>query len=713
MIHQLATCKRVFLFLLFIYGLKSFAQTPYTYPITVKGDVIDTIWNRPVADPYRWLEDIDSEQTKAWIAGQTLIREKYSSKLSSSIADHLTNYSYIRSKNISKQGHFYFSYRINALSESASLYYQVNLDDNARLLFDPNQLEKSSVTSIDGIALSEDEKTLALILSRNGSDWKTIRFISMDNGKLFPDSINFVKYSPVYWSGNSIFYIKYDVKDVSESFSGLIKIKALQCHKLGTSQDEDLIVYTPESMTDAFGFEVTPGKQHLILSRKKKHNGKTIRFVFQKRLPYNKEEEFKLIIKSDVPGVYFNVIGEVNNKLLVASNLNAKNGVLYKCDPEKLNSFERIGQHYTEQLESAAIINDNKIIVLYNGDKRSYAIVNDSLGNKLNSWRIPEGTSFTGLTYARGDSVLIYYINSFFNPSTGSQINLNTFEEVSLMETTVPFSFSDLTTEKVYYHSKDSTLIPMYLTHRKQLKPNGNVPTILYGYGGFGISTKPFFDANNIAFLNSGGMLAVPQLRGGGDFPGWHEQGQRLNKQNTFDDFIAAAEYLISKKYTKPEKLAIMGGSNGGLLVGACMTQRPELFKVAVSKAGVLDMLRYHLYNIGYRYDEEYGSIKDSLDFENLIRYSPVSNVKSGIEYPATLLVASDNDDRVNPFHSFKFLSQLQTLGSGKNPYILYFQENAGHSGSRIFEEQIKTRAFIYSFIYKYLGIENKIYFED
>jgi len=699
--------------LTFIIVTTVYCQPPITYPPTEKTNTVDTLWHKLVEDPYRWLEDIDSDKTKEWLKSQEVIRDKYAGKLATNLAEHLTNYNRIQSKNISKKGKYYFTYRIFKVTESASLYCQLRPEDEPYLLFDPNKLDKSAVMSIDGITLSEDEKTLAITLSKNGGDWKTIRFLDVESRTLLKDSINFVKYSPVYWSDNGVFFIKYDVKDISESFTGLIQIKALQYHKLGTSQDEDIAVYTPESYKDDFSFEVTPEKKYLIFYQKKKRGNNIIRQLSYRSLPLVSGEEFKKFIDYEGKPVYFNVIGEMNDKLLVASNLNADNGVVYKCDPTRLNSWQKFIPQYKEQLESSAILNDNKIIFLYNGDKRSYAMISDSLGKKLTTWTIPEGFRFSGLSYAPGDSVLLYYFNSFFNPASVYKMNLNTFEQAPLVKTIVPFSFKDLTTEVVYYYSKDSTRIPMYLTHKKNMKLDGKNPTILYGYGGFGISTTPFFDASNVIFLNNGGLLAVPKLRGGGDFPNWHEQGKRLNKQNTFDDFIYAAEYLIVNSYTTSEKIAAMGGSNGGLLVGACMTQRPDLFKVVVSSAGVLDMLRYHLYNIGYKYVEEYGNITDSTDFENLLKYSPVQNVKKDVDYPATLLVASDNDDRVLPFHSFKFLSELQEKGSGKNPYVLYYQEKSGHSGNDIFDERMKTKAYIHAFIYKYLGMEKQVFFED
>ncbi len=693
--------------------ISSAAQKPYVYPATEKDNVTDTLWGKAVADPYRWLEDVSSDKTKEWLKGQARVSDACKSRLSESIAEHLSNYSRIQSKRISKHGKYYFTSRVYRGNETASLYYSLHPDEEPKFLFDPAILEKSDVISIDGISISEDNKTLALILSKNGSDWKTIRFIDMETRELLKDSVRFVKYSPVYWSGNGIFYIQYDVKDVSESFRGTIKIKALQYHSIGSSQDADIKVYTPESLKDDFSFEVTPGYHYLILSRKKIENEEKEYKVSFRPLPLKEGDDFRTFLESGKKGIYFDVIGEMNDRLLVSSNLNASNGAIYKCDPGKMNSLERFIPQFKERLWLASIINENKIVSLYNGDRKSFGVIFDSSGVKLKSWSIPEGFSFSGLIYSRGDSVLVYYFDSFFSPSSVYQINLNTLFQTSLSKTIVPFSFKELTTETVYYYSKDSTKIPMYLTHKKDMVQDGSNPVILYGYGGFGISTVPFFDVGNIAFLNSGGLLAAPQLRGGGDFPGWHEQGKRLKKQNTFDDFISAAEYLIREKYTNPEKLAILGGSNGGLLVGACITQRPDLFRVAVSQAGVLDMLRYHRYNIGYKYMDEYGSVEDSADFENLLRYSPVQNVKEGVDYPATLLVASDNDDRVSPFHSFKFISQLQAKGSGKNPYVLYYQEKAGHSGSRVFDERMKTKAYVCSFIYKYLGIEGRIYFED
>ena len=693
-------------------SLRCAGQKIYTFPKTFKTDVLDTIWHKTVFDPYRWLEQIGSDSTKNWLKEQDRFKDNCRGKKYFSLKDYLGYYSHIKSKPIFREGNYYFSYHIYDEFETACLFYQQQIDDLPTLLFDPNSIEKKAIININDIAISSDNKTLALVLSKNTGDWKTIRFLNMKTKKLLADSVRFVKYSNVYWSGNGIFYIRYDVKNIAESFTGLIKGRSLYYHSIGTGQQEDVLIFKPENDIDnELKFEVTPKGKYLILYHTKEILGKKYQTVSSSELPLKDSIVFKDFITTDKTDLYFKVLGELDEKLLVETNLNAKNGAIYRYDPGKVNSSSKFVIEYKEQLESSSLIN-NKVVRFYNGDKKSYGVINDSTGKQLKMWTIPEGFTFKGLSSSQEDSIILYRFDSFFSPASYYQINLNSFEQKALSKTYIHFDIENLITEKVYYYSKDSTLIPMYLTHKKNMKLTGESPVILYGYGGFGVSMKPFFSVNNIIFLNNGGIFAAPCLRGGGDFPGWHEKGMRLNKQNTFDDFIYAAEYLIKEKYTNPGKLAAMGASNGGLVVGACMVQRPDLFKVVVSESGVLDMLRYHLYNIGYDYTGEIGSINDSADFENLLSYSPVHNLKKDIVYPATLLVASGNDDRVLPFHSFKFISGLQSEGNGKNPFVLYYVEKAGHPGSALFNERLEKDAYIYAFIFKHLGIENKIRFD-
>ncbi len=479
-------------------------------------------------------------------------------------------------------------------------------------------------------------------------------------------------------------------------------------HKLGNKQQDDIPIYTPKNEYEHFDYSITPGKKYLILSQNKKISD--IGFTSISAMPLNntftKPKEF---ITSQGYQTYFNVIAELDDKLLVHSNLNAINGMIYLYYPEKVNQAGVFTAQTKDQLETVHLIRNN-LLKIYRTGNQSYAIISDMSGKTLTAWRIPEGYTFNSFDYSPNDSIAIYSFGSFVSPPSYYKINFDNFRRERLSDIYTYLETEDLITERMQYPSKDGTLIPMYLTYKKGMKQKGDNPTLLYGYGGFGVSMDSFFSVANIAFLRNGGLLAVPALRGGGEFPGWHEQGKRLDKQKTVDDFIAAAEFLIEKNYANPKKIAAMGGSNGGLVVAAAMIQRPELFSVVVAVAGVHDMMRYHLFNIGYVYVNEIGNINDSLDFKNLISYSPYHNVKEGVDYPATLLVASGNDDRVLPFHSFKLLAMLQEKGSGNNPYVLYFDEKAGHSGSHIMYERIENQAYIYAFIFQHLDMSRISY---
>jgi prolyl oligopeptidase len=674
------------------------------------GAATDTIWGKIVNDPYRWMENISSDKTKQWLNDQKKLTEGYNQKIFSSMKKHLNYYSYVDFKPIFSQGNYYFSYRFSDRREAFSLYFGKQIYDDFELLFDPNKLYSTHTTGIDKILLSKDNKTLALVLKKNGGDWKNIRFLNMDTHKLTDDSINFVKYSNICWFNQGLFYSKYDVKSTEESFSGTIKGQALYYHKLGTNQKEDLLVYKPENEFSDVDFEVTPEEKYLILYRGSSEDKKVMHKISCVELNSALTFNFKDVINLETKQlINFSVLGVLSEKLLVQSNFGALNGAIYSYDAKGTNIKGVFVPGYGDvQLENA-IVFGNKLLTVYNNDSSSYAVIRDSTGKILKAVTIPPGYTFKNFSYSVKDNQLIFSFYSFFCPPSVYQYDLTTYKFKPLGETYINFETKDFITRKVYYYSKDSTRVPMYLTYKKNLKLDGNNPVLLYGYGGFGVRMEPFYDAANVAFMKAGGILAAPCLRGGGDFPGWHEQGMGLKKQNTFDDFIAAAEYLISNKYTNSTKMAAMGGSNGGLVVGAVMVQRPDLFKAVVAESGVFEMLRYHLYNIGYGYTREIGNIEDSLSFVNLLSYSPVHNVKKGVNYPAILLVASDNDDRVNPFNSFKFLAELQNKGTGTNPYLLYYEENAGHSGSIVYDKWAETRAYIYSFIFKQLGMEKKI----
>ena len=666
---------------------------------------IDTIWGKVVEDKYRWLEDLESTETNDWLKVQDSIRIVERSGKFNFVYDKISLYSKVYSDYVFKKGSYYFKFFREERYPTASLYYSLDgFFSQDRFLFNPYKMDKKNLLGIDQVEISSDDKTLALVLSKNGSDWKTIRFLDMNTKQLLDDTLENVKYSSMFWFRDGVFYSKFDVKDTKESFKSIIKGQKLFYHKLGTKQENDILIYEPENELSFIRFSVTLGEKYMVLECKK--NNSHVLSISQ--LTNINKIEFNdfIIYKNDE--LFYNVLGELNGKLLVHSNLNAPNGAIYSFLPDKVNQGEIFVPGIKDQLENVRIIGQ-KLFCTYDELNQSYGLIVDSTGLDVYKWRIPEGSRFTHISGGIYDSQAIFRFSSFTSPSSVYKLDLNTYKSTSITTTYINYDDKLLQTKKIFYTSKDSTVIPMYITFKSGLKFNGENPVLLYGYGGFGKSMEPFFKPSNILFLMKGGILATPCLRGGGDFPGWHEKGKRLNKQNTFDDFIAAAEYLIKENITVSSKIAVMGGSNGGLVVGACMVQRPDLFKVVVSEAGLLDMLRFHLFNIGYLWKKEYGTVADKEDFDNLLSYSPYHRIKAGTKYPATLLVASDNDDRVAPFHSFKFLASLQENGINKNPSVLYYHKRAGHSGNASYEESLQEDAYIYSFIFKHLGMEKKL----
>jgi prolyl oligopeptidase len=567
--HETLTC-----IVIDVYGFTGFSQKPINYPETPKQDIADTLWGQIISDPYRWLENMNSEQTLAWLAAQKTIMEKETGRNYRGLTNFLPVYSSIKNRPLFKDGRYYFVYKIDRIYKSPSLHYATHPLHDFRLLFDPNRGFRKKNFSIDEVSVSCDNLTLAMVLSENTGDWKTIRFLDIESKKLLDDSLSFVKYSQIYWYDNGVFYIKYDVANIAESFSGPISGRTLYYHKLGTRQEDDIPVYVPENENEYFGYSATPGKKFLIRYQTK-HIQDT-EFTSISAMPLNGKPfgEFKEFIISPGKQNYYKVIAEIDDKLLVHSNLNAPNGMIYLYDPTKLNQAEVFVTQFKDQLIHAYPIGDN-LLKIYMADNQSYAVISDLLGNNLTAWRIPEGYTFKRFDASNNDSIAIYSFSSFVCPPSFYKINLNNFKRERLSEIYTFFETDDLVTERVFYHSKDSTLIPMYLTFKKGMTQNGNNPTLLYGYGGFGVNMEPFFSVANISFLRNGGLLATPALRGGGDYPGWHEQGKRLNKQNTFDDFIAAAEYLVANNYTNPKRIAAMGGSHGGMVVAAAMLQRP------------------------------------------------------------------------------------------------------------------------------------------
>jgi len=691
------------LLLLCYHGLK--AQQGMQYPATQKESRHDTLWEQVVADPYRWMEDIQSPAVEQWVAAQEKLTQRNSRWKDSKLAT-VSKLSQVNYKPLIRQGGFFFFYSYTREGETPSLYVQTGEQQKPILLFNPNNTLVGNHISISDFVLSPNCQAVALILSSNGSDWKTVRFLGMAKRKLLADELRFVKYSSIAWHGNGVFYARYPVDSTAQAFTGNINGRALYYHRLGTEQSEDMLVFQPADTNDFFSFEVISGREEqLVVYHTQKDSTGVKNMVSAATLSDSLTINLKPFLAIPDSRYQFEVVGSLHDSLMVFTNLLAPNGQVVLFSKDQINDGRRLIPEQNSFLTQVKLLN-GKLVCLYNDRQREQFTIYSLSGEALSKWTIPEGFSITDLTGSATDSLAVYSFHSYYTPPTVYQLNLNTFARKPMGKTIIGYNHKLFKTLLLTYRSKDSTEIPIYVTYRKGTVLNGNNPLLLYGYGGFGISTKPFYDPLHMAFLLDGGILAVPVIRGGGDFPGWHDAGRRLNKQKSIDDFIAAAEYLIASGFTNPSRLAIMGGSNGGLVVGAAITQRPELFKTAVAESGVFDMLRYHRYNIGYSYLSEYGSVTDSTDFRNLLSYSPVQNVKPSVHDPSVLLIASDNDDRVSPFHSFKFLAELQEKGDKGNSYLLYFQRNSGHSGSEVFKTELEKRAFVVGWIERMVGMK-------
>ncbi len=688
--------KTIIAVLLFLHPLWCWTQPTISYPATPQHPVLDTLWGKVITDPFRWLENIHNPEVEEWISKQEKLTTRYA-KWKIARDPSVAKLSEVGYQPLVRQGHYYFQLSYANGGETQSLYGQTSTKQQPVLLFNPNR-KGEKITAIDSYLLSPDDHTLALMLSVNGSDWRTTRFLDIKSRTLLSDELRFVKYSNIAWYGNGVFYIRYAANSAETAFEGNIGGRALYYHRLGTKQTEDPLIFKPTLSTDFFSFDVTQDQHFLAIYHTVPINGKLFNQLSAMNLTDSLNTTIVPVLTVADSRLSFEVVGAANDSLIVLTNLLAPKGQVLLFSTKEENHGQVLIPESNAMLTQLKLL-DGKLLCLYSDSLREKFVVHKLNGELVGEWSIPSGYAVYDISGSATDSLAIYSFQSYYAPPTVYQVNLRTLSRRSIGKTLINYNYRQFNTIILTYKSKDSTEIPLYVTYKKGLQLNGNNPVLLYGYGGFGIPSKPFYDPANVAFLLRGGVLAVPAIRGGGDFPGWHEAGSRLNKQKSFDDFAAAAQYLIRMGFTNPNRLAIMGGSNGGLVVGAAITQHPELFKAAVAESGLFDMLRYHLYNIGYSYSAEYGSVADSSDFVNLLSYSPVQNVRKGVHYPAVLLVASDNDDRLSPFHSFKFLAELQAKGNGKNPYLLYYQHNAGHTGSDVFNAEVEKKAFVIGWI--------------
>lgn len=680
------------------------AKTTFSYPQTAKGDVVDSYFEQKIADPYRWLEDDRSSETEAWVKAQNKVtfdyleqipyREQIKQKLAAS-----WNYEKVTAP--FKEGKYTYFYKNDGLQNQYVLYRQLE-DGSSEVFLDPNTFSSDGTTSLAEVSFSKDGSMLAYSISEGGSDWRKIIIIDVETKKPLEAELTDVKFSGISWFGNEGFYYSsYDKPDGSE-LSAKTDQHKLYYHKLGSAQKDDAVIFggTEAQKHRYVGASVTEDDRYLLISAAVSTSGNKL---FLKDLT---KPDSPLVTILDHTDSDTDLLDNDGSKLFLVTNLNAPNKKVVTVDaakPQPENWQDLIPQ--TDNVLSVST-GAGYIFAEYMVDAIAKVQQYDYSGKRVRDITLPGVGSVGGFSGKKDDQKLYYTFTNYITAQTIYDFSPADGNSSVYSKSGAKFDSDNYVSEQVFYSSKDGTKVPMIISYKKGLKRDGSNPTMLYGYGGFNISLTPTFNIPNAVWMDLGGVYAVPSLRGGGEYgKAWHQAGTQLQKQNVFDDFIAAAEYLQKEGYTSKDKLAIRGGSNGGLLVGAVMTQQPELIKVALPAVGVLDMLRYHTFTAGAGWAYDYGTSEQSKEmFEYLLAYSPVHNVKSGVAYPATMVTTADHDDRVVPAHSFKFAAELQAKDAGVNPQLIRIETNAGHGAGTPVSKQIEQTADMVSFTLYNMG---------
>jgi prolyl oligopeptidase len=685
------------------------AAVTRTYPESLRTEHVDEYHGIKVPDPYRWLEDVDSPQTKAWVEAQNKVTFGYLEQIPrrQKIKERLTQlWDYERFGLPVKRGDRYFFTRNDGLQNQAVLYVADSLDGEPRVLLDPNKLSEDGTVALAGWTPSEDGKLLAYGLAGAGSDWREWKVRDVATGNDLPDLVKWVKFAGASWAidGSGFYYSRYDEPKPEEQYTGINYFQKLYFHKLGDPQAKDALIYKRDDQKE-WGFDgsVTEDGQYLIISVWRGSERKNQ--IFYRDLRHADAPVVELITGFDSE---FEFVGNNGGTFWLVTDFDAPMRRLVAVDvahPER-SQWQTVIPEAPDVLEGVGLVGD-RFCALYLKDASSRIKVFDLAGRAVRDVELPAIGSVSGFGGRRSDRETFYAFTSFVDPGSIYRYDVVTGKSSVFRQPKLAFTPADFETRQVFVTSKDGTRVPMFLTYRRGLKPEGNHPTILHAYGGFNISQTPGFSVGNLVWLEMGGIFAVANLRGGGEYGRtWHEAGMRNKKQNVFDDFIASAEWLIENKYTRSEKLAIRGGSNGGLLVGAAMTQRPELFGAALPAVGVMDMLRYHKFTIGWAWAGEYGSADNAEDFPILRAYSPLHNLRPGTKYPATMVTTADHDDRVVPGHSFKFAAALQHAHAGDVPVLIRIETRAGHGAGTPTTKLIEAAADSLAFLSKVLQID-------
>jgi len=680
-----------------------------TYPKTARTDIVERLHGVEVADPYRWLEDLDNPKTQEWIEAQNDLTFDYLRHIP--IRKRLRHratelWDYEKFGLPIKRGGRYFFTRNDGLQNQSVLYWMPALDAEPIPLLDPNTLSEDGTVAMNVYSPSRDGKLLAYGLSSAGSDWTEWRVRSVDTGEDLDDHLQWVKFSDAAWTADNqgFFYNRYAAPAPGQDYTSTNYHQKLYYHRIGTPQSADTLVYERKDQPEwIFGGSVTEDGRYLVIHV---YWGTRIaNNLFYKDLETPDAPVVELLVNFDAqytligndgPVFYFLTTSEAPYSQVIAIDI---------CNPSP-NQWTTVLREARMPLESASLVG-GRLVASYLKDAHNQLLICDKQGATLHEIALPGLGNVVEISGKAGDPELFYQYTSFTEPGTIYRCDVTTGEQRVFRAPEVKFNPADYVTEQVFYHSKDGTRIPMFLVHRRGVVRNAKTPTLLYGYGGFNISMKPAFSVGVLTWLDLGGVYAHANLRGGGEYgKPWHDAGRKRHKQNVFDDFIAAAEWLVDRGYTSQKKLAIAGGSNGGLLVGACLTQRPDLFGAALPRVGVLDMLRFHKFTIGWAWTSDYGDPANAADFKTLLAYSPYHNIRSGTAYPATLVVTGDHDDRVFPAHSYKFAAALQRAQGGDAPILIRVETRAGHGMGKPTSKLIEELVDQWAFLVKTLGMD-------
>ncbi|MBW6460996.1 MAG: prolyl oligopeptidase family serine peptidase [Bacteroidales bacterium] len=685
-------------------------QTPQQrpdYPVTAKVDHVDEYFGTLVADPYRWLEDDNSDETAEWVKAQNVVTFGYLDQIPfrDKIRERLTKIWDFPKETAPyhRGGRFYYS-KNDGLQNQYVVFSRETLDGDERMVLDPNTFSEDGTISLTNFSPSDDGNYIGYGISRGGSDWNEFFVLNAETLEQYDDHLKWIKFSGISWYGDGFFYSRYPEPASGAELSGMNLFNQVYYHKIGDKQENDQLIYEDKTNPNwGFSVSVTDDKELLIMGVRESTKGNRL---YYRKLNDKKMDWVKLVDYFDHS---FYPIDHFNNTLFIMTDEGAPNYRLMAIDlnnPAKEN-WKPILKEQEEVLSSASIVG-HKIIATYMKDAHDVVKLFNLGGSSLGELDNQFLGTIGGFRGKRDDTLTFYTVTSFTTPATIYKYDVknNVSEEYS--KPAIDFNPNLYETKQVFYTSKDGTKVPMFIVHKKGLKMNGKNPALLYGYGGFNISLTPSFGLTRLILLENGFVFAMANLRGGGEYgEEWHKAGTKMDKQNVFDDFIAAAEYLIDNKYTSPKKLAIQGGSNGGLLVGAVINQRPELFGVALPAVGVMDMLRYHQFTIGKYWAIDYGTSEDSQEmFEYLHGYSPLHNTRTDVEYPAVLVTTADHDDRVVPAHSFKYIAALQENYQGTTPVMIRIETKAGHGGGKPTAMIIEEYSDLWAFTMNNLGVK-------